>query len=438
MAIENKSVTALQNEARIAMRESDYTRAAELYVEVYNSDKNLLDMCLRAAQCYERAGNKVRAAGFYLRVARLYAEDQYGMQSVAALRQFMRVSADNIPDEAREIVRLCHQMGIYHEDLDAFLPEKERIWKQAKQADLFDAFDGNDEEIMALINVRKLKDSEILCHAGDPGGEVYMLISGKIEAWFVIDNRRDYLGDVKVGELCGETSYFTGGSRTAEMVSSGESSLLVIPSNHVAKVQQLVPELGRRMESQYKNHILSKQLALTAIFSTLDGEAWAWAANLMTTHSFAPGQVIFQESHRGCSVYLIRKGFAAESITVRGEEILLGMRNRGDITGELAIANSRRRNSTVRAVNRCEVMRLAGEHFAELIKQYIGLVQALQARKKETIIASKKVVRKHFKGAGSSTINALIRDIWHAELEQEFDTDIMLNSNEHDNINLPI
>ncbi|KAA3437046.1 patatin-like phospholipase family protein [Rufibacter hautae] len=75
------------------------------------------------------------------------------------------------------------------------------------------------EELLLKFNWVELNRGEVLCHEGEVGDCVYLLVSGRLKAW-VDFNTRDAreVGEIAQGESVGEMALITGEARTATIV----------------------------------------------------------------------------------------------------------------------------------------------------------------------------------------------------------------------------
>jgi CRP/FNR family cyclic AMP-dependent transcriptional regulator len=83
------------------------------------------------------------------------------------------------------------------------------------------------DELAQVTHTRRLKPKEELCHKGDPGTQVWVIVKGRLR---VVTSSIEG-GDVQFsimdpGEVCGELALFAGGERTATMTAVDDVELL--------------------------------------------------------------------------------------------------------------------------------------------------------------------------------------------------------------------
>ncbi|MCA2002325.1 MAG: cyclic nucleotide-binding domain-containing protein, partial [Chloroflexi bacterium] len=105
------------------------------------------------------------------------------------------------------------------------------------------------DKIVSTLEVRELKDKEILFREGDPGEEFYVVTRGEVEVLKAEGQAEEMtLNVLKVGEYCGEMSLILpGGHRTASVRARGAASLLSMSRAQFSELTRKCPRLSRSM-----------------------------------------------------------------------------------------------------------------------------------------------------------------------------------------------
>jgi CRP-like cAMP-binding protein len=83
------------------------------------------------------------------------------------------------------------------------------------------------EELAQVAHLRRLKPREELCHKGDEGSQVYVIVSGRLRVNTTSAEGSDVQFNLmNPGEVCGELALFAGGERTATMSAFDECEVL--------------------------------------------------------------------------------------------------------------------------------------------------------------------------------------------------------------------
>src|ERR1051326_6626027 len=95
---------------------------------------------------------------------------------------------------------------------------------------IFTLLDDEEREALAeMMNARELKQAETIFHYGDPGGEIFILRSGRGELFVEsTEGEKIVLAENEPGDVIGELSFLDGGPRTATAVASEDTQMLVL------------------------------------------------------------------------------------------------------------------------------------------------------------------------------------------------------------------
>lgn len=122
------------------------------------------------------------------------------------------------------------------------------------------------DRIMAQLEIVNLKSGEILFREGDPGENMYIVVSGDLEILMAPDTDNELiLNRVPQGEYIGEMSLVTGAPRTASVRAHGDVVLLSMSRAQLLDLLRQHPQLASTMVS-----VLSHRLDNTNISTFRD------------------------------------------------------------------------------------------------------------------------------------------------------------------------
>jgi hypothetical protein len=98
-------------------------------------------------------------------------------------------------------------------------------------------------KLAQLFEGRNLAKGQKLFSEGDPGGDFYIITSGKIHLARSDKDEAIEIGDLTMGEFFGEESYLSKKGRTATATAGGETHLLVLKKEKLDQVIQEYPEI---------------------------------------------------------------------------------------------------------------------------------------------------------------------------------------------------
>ncbi|HEX2989906.1 MAG TPA: PP2C family protein-serine/threonine phosphatase [Anaerolineales bacterium] len=122
------------------------------------------------------------------------------------------------------------------------------------------------DRIMAQLEIVNLKSGEILFREGDPGENMYIVVSGDLEILMAPDTDNELiLNRVPQGEYIGEMSLVTGAPRTASVRAHGDVVLLSMSRAQLLDLLHQHPQLASTMVS-----VLSHRLDNTNVSTFRD------------------------------------------------------------------------------------------------------------------------------------------------------------------------
>src|SRR5262249_58956970 len=82
---------------------------------------------------------------------------------------------------------------------------------------------GQLAEIWSRAKVHNLQRGATLVLQNDPSDSVFVVVSGRFEAW--IDGQKTPIAEIGVGEPIGEIGFFSGTPRTAPIIAARDSAV---------------------------------------------------------------------------------------------------------------------------------------------------------------------------------------------------------------------
>jgi len=124
---------------------------------------------------------------------------------------------------------------------------------------IFELLDDEEREALAqMMDCRDLKSGEYIFNYGDPGGELFIIRSGRVELFVeASDGERITLAENEKGDVIGELSFLDGGPRTATALAREDTAVLTMHRDrllhfidkHPHAAMDLLTVVGRRLRS---------------------------------------------------------------------------------------------------------------------------------------------------------------------------------------------
>jgi len=413
-SLEDKAVAATLLQIEKFKQKNKLLDAAQYYAALATVlDKNA-GLALHAARSFQKAGELDHASKWYLTTAETYAKAMEAPKAIAALRIYAQLNPEDT-DNPKRVYELCLKHGANDTSPPSIIISNEdRAGSKLLASDFFKTFDSaNYDHLITNLTYHKFKDSEVINKMGAKATSLYIVISGSVSGYLIINKKRTYLGDIGENNIFGETAYFTGGKRTAESITHGETEVFELPYAMLDEFKNTLPSFNKRIEILYKKRMLIKQLASTYLFRRAASKAREWLASRMKPVILSSGHTIFLQNDSSTDLYLVRAGKLAVTITVGDTERLVKTVETGAIVGETSLVAKKRRTASVRTITDCVLMKLDGDNFETFYAKNEVIAGVLEKIKRQHIIETLELMRNIKHVEGDDTCEILLKDAWH-------------------------
>jgi uncharacterized membrane protein len=124
---------------------------------------------------------------------------------------------------------------------------------------IFGLLDDEEREALAeMMSSRDFKQGETVFHYGDPGGEIFILRTGRVELFVEsTEGEKITLAENEQGDVIGELSFLDGGPRTATAVAREDTQMLLLDrvrlldfiDKHPHAAMDVLTVIGRRLRA---------------------------------------------------------------------------------------------------------------------------------------------------------------------------------------------
>ncbi len=221
-------------------------------------------------------------------------------------------------------------------------------------------------QLMGSARVVEFAAGKAICRQGDSDRSLYIVLEGKLAvAKSYEGRRRKVVAILSEGAVFGETAFFFGHERTADVVPMEKSRLIEIP--YLPMMKNL--DISSSEEFQFRVWLL-QALSGNPMLKDLPSEAMDTLIFAGARKTFRAGEVIFTEGAPAATCYFIAQGRA--SAVQQGRKIReMGA---GDAFGEIALLNPNgHRTATVVADSDLLCMELNVESFWSLLAARLPL-----------------------------------------------------------------
>jgi CRP-like cAMP-binding protein len=221
-------------------------------------------------------------------------------------------------------------------------------------------------QLISLARVVEYKPGKPICRQGSNDRSLFIVLEGKLGVAKSFEGRRrKVVAILAAGSVFGETAFFFGMPRTADVVAMEDCKLLEIP--YVSSMQNL--DLSSSEEFQFRVWLL-QALSGNPMLKDLPSEAMDTLIFAGKRKLFKAGQPVFTEGAPADSCYFIAQGRA--SAVQHGKKI--NEMGAGDAFGEIALLKmGSRRTASVVADSDLLCMELNIESFWGLLAARLPL-----------------------------------------------------------------
>ena len=412
-SLDDEPARQVLNTIKKLSKKKKWAEAAQHYAALAHVLPKDFNPALQAARHYQKAQDTDAAARWFLETAERYANNYETSKAIATLRIYTKLRPDD-SENPKRIYDICLQNGAQNKNPPSIiLSDADRAGSRLLASDLFKAFDSaHFDDLIKALTYHKYADGDVINRMGDKATSLYIVISGAVSGYLTLNNKRTYLGDIGENNIFGETAYFTGGRRTAEVIAKGETEVFELPYSMLDKFQHTLPSFNKHIEELYKTRMLVKQLALTSLFEKVRAQCREWVAPRMRPVTLKAGETLFKQNDTSLDLYLVRAGKLAVTIDVAGQERLVKTVETGGIVGETAIVAKKRRTASVRCISDCMLMKLDGKDYEMFYQSSEPVQKALQKIKKKHVKETLDIMKNVKHVEGDDTCEILIKDIW--------------------------
>ncbi|HKJ82754.1 MAG TPA: cyclic nucleotide-binding domain-containing protein [Mariprofundaceae bacterium] len=394
----------LSSKARKALLDGDYKKALELFAQLHKAKPEDLRVHVRLAELYEKTGDTNRAIKHYIEIGNAYAEQGFVVQAIAVNKIILRL--DPAQTEVKERLQdLSKERG---DDWAVSAPSSMSTLDQAKmnveRTPLLSGLSGEElDAFIESLQLRHVMAGDHIYREGSRADCLYLIGMGS-----VVLRARDVHGKEQVfshlaeGDFFGEHAFMSRREYADEAVAETDCSVLAMDRATFDAWVEKYPSIRSTVEDFYRERVLARVLAITAVFEGVPEEARMALADRFHLKTFNDGEEIVREGEPGDTFYLIRSGHvdvATSSMMSKGDQVELDRMGEGDFFGEVSLLTDKPRTATVRAHGLTELMELTRTDFDEIVRQYPSVRKVVETYQKQRVENTIKVLLERDKGA---------------------------------------
>lgn len=234
----------------------------------------------------------------------------------------------------------------------------------------------NHEVVQSLLTDAEIADFQpqsYICKNGDIfSNHLYILISGEAAIYGLGEYANKFIGFIRPQSVFGETSFFLYKPRTADVVATKKSQVLIIKKNYEFLEKKFSKDQILDLINKFwiQRALLSSEIFKNIPLESLD--------DLVVDHQLmkvSTGQVLFLENEIADGAYIILQG----QLSVKKAGQVIATLSQGQIVGEMALfQSSGKRTATVECAKEALLLPISIHKFQKLISENLFLGKIIQ------------------------------------------------------------
>src|SRR5258708_1655648 len=238
---------------------------------------------------------------------------------------------------------------------------------------------GTLEQLLTSASNVRLGAGETLVRKGDPGGQLFVVVKGELEAVVSRAKSEARVGLLGPGDLIGEVTWVTGGRCTATVRAQSPSDLMRLDHDHLDAVATQHPEVLEAVTRIVTERLRRSQLlkALGNVFGESAPDLLQELAAQAEWRKLISGEVLFEEGDTGDDWFVMVSGAAVALSKDAGAPRVLARLRAGHAVGEVALLTGRNRAATVGANRRSLLARFPRSSLDRGVRRHPAFLRSL-------------------------------------------------------------
>jgi predicted acylesterase/phospholipase RssA/CRP-like cAMP-binding protein len=233
------------------------------------------------------------------------------------------------------------------------------------------------DDLAASARSIALAAGDVLVEQGAEADDVFLVVSGRLNAVTQSDGSEVMVGSVAAGDVVGEVTVIAGGRRTATLRAIEPSEALAIPRAEFEAWLTEHPDAADAVSSQARNRIDRAHVAemVAGLMGEDEPDLVQTVVDRVGWRRLAAGEVLFEQGDPPDAAYFIVAGRVMVSVRdPDGNAEPVAELGRGEVVGELGLLDRAPRSATVRAVRDTTLAVFSTEVFEELVTRSPALM----------------------------------------------------------------
>jgi CRP-like cAMP-binding protein len=224
------------------------------------------------------------------------------------------------------------------------------------------------EYLVSRSLVKSAEKDSVICQQGEPGHEMYLIVSGEVEVRKNTDGKTTPYARIGSGELFGEVAALYEIPRTASVVATKTTAYLEIPVEVVKELMEKEAHIDAAVKHRSRHRALENALRSIPCLACLEKGLLDKLQAHVSIITFKKDQLIIGEgNNQGGFLYIILSGKARVFSQVNGIDMNTAILKPGDSFGDKTLMASEHGTESVAALTDLHAVAVSCDGFLKVI-----------------------------------------------------------------------
>jgi CRP/FNR family transcriptional regulator, cyclic AMP receptor protein len=196
--------------------------------------------------------------------------------------------------------------------------------------------EGNLGRVWSLANQRKVREGRHICHEGEFGDTMFIVIKGEVAVFKKDDRGRAImLNLIKEGDIVGEGAFLNPGPRGADVVANKDSVIIELPRKKTMEFVLNHPHLQQSLERKAELRLMTGLISVNGVLRDIPMHMRQHLASEARIKHYPPKTMIHRAGEQLTEVDMLLRGKAAYVMqNSAGKYVLLETLPIGELIGD--------------------------------------------------------------------------------------------------------
>jgi cAMP-dependent protein kinase regulator len=224
--------------------------------------------------------------------------------------------------------------------------------------------------LIEAAELRRFPAGELVFRQGDPGHELYIIVSGKVAVM-----APDEIARLGEGSFFGEIALLTNRGRTASVRACTNTELLAIPRPLFARLLEESPEVLKVLLRFVRGRLVSRLVETSPLFAPFSGPERNALSGKFRFLELGPRTTVLEQARHAPGFFVM---LAGEARVLRDRQVIATLGS-GDVFGEVSLLTGEPATASVQTTTKSFVLELPSDEFRTLVLRHPAVLEYLRS-----------------------------------------------------------